>query len=302
MVSFYEHSSAALVPVPVEDGGYETPPHPPVEGEAPPRIPNLAHALLFFSIAVVLLVLAQGILLTVTGAWHDPKMLEAVARKPKYVLSVQAVVYLGTLVIAWFVFPMLWERPFLEGIQWNAPKAKSLALKLIPAGIVLSFVVQGITSLIAMPKSMPMDDFFRTRTDVWLITVFGTLLAPAVEEIFFRGFVFPAFAIAYDWLSMPRTPEAILQWRSTTTLTVPSFLFSGLLTSIFFAGLHAAQLANTWAAVAVLLCVSFLFTFVRVKTQSVACSSLLHASYNFTVFLTAFVVTGGFQHLEKMTR
>ena len=291
-----------LVPVPVEDGSYETPPHPPVEGEAPPRIPNLAHALLLFLIALVLLVLAQGLLLTVTGAWHDPRMMEAVARRPKFVLGVQAVVYLGTLLIAWVVFPMMWQRPFLEGIQWNAPKARALALKLVPAGIVLSFLVQAITSLITMPKSMPMDDFFRTRTDVWLITIFGTFLAPAVEEICFRGFLFPAFAIAYDWLSLPRTPEAVLQWRSTNTLTVASFLFSGFLTSVFFAVLHAAQLAHTWAAVGVLLCVSFLFTWVRAVTQSVACSTLLHASYNFSVFLTAFVVTDGFRHLEKMTR
>ena len=291
-----------LVPVPVEDGSYETPAHPPVEGEAPPRIPNLAHALLLFLIAFVLLVLAQGLLLTVVGAWHDPKMLDAVAHKPKFVLSVQAVVYLGTLLIAWIVFPMLWQRRFFEGIQWNAPKAGSLALKLIPAGILLSFLVQGITSLISMPKSMPMDDFFRTRTDVWLITIFGTFLAPAVEEICFRGFLFPAFAIAYDWLALPRTPEAVLQWRSTNTLTVASFFFSGFLTSVFFAVLHAAQLAHTWAAVAVLLCVSFLFTWVRAVTQSVACSTLLHASYNFSVFLTAFVVTDGFRHLEKMTR
>jgi membrane protease YdiL (CAAX protease family) len=291
-----------LVPVPVEDGSYETPPHPPVEGEAPPRIPNLAHALLLFSIAFVLLVLAQGLLLVVTGAWHDPRLFGAVARNPKYVLTVQAVVYLGTILIAWLVFPMLWQRPFPEGIQWNAPKARDLAWKLIAAGIALSFTVQTITSFITMPKSMPMDDFFRTRSDVWLITIFGTFLAPAVEEIFFRGFLFPAFAIAYDWLSLPRTPEAILNWRSTTTLTIPSFFFSGLLTSIFFAGLHAPQLGHTWTAVAVLLCVSFVFTWVRVRTQSVACSTLLHASYNFSVFLAAFIVTGGFRHLEKMTR
>ena len=291
-----------LVPVPVDDGSYETPPHTPVEGEAPPRIPNLAHAMLLILIAVVLLVLAQGLLMTLTGAWHDPKMLEAVAHKPKFVLSVQAAVYVGTLLIAWLVFPMMWQRPFLEGIQWNAPKARALALRLIPGGMVLSFMVQAITSLITMPKSMPMDEFFRMRTDVWLITVFGTFLAPAVEEICFRGFLFPAFAIAYDWLSLPRTPEAILRWRSTNTLTVASFFFSGFLTSIFFAVLHAAQLANTWAAVGVLLCVSFLFTWVRVVTQSVACSTLLHASYNFSVFLTAFVVTDGFRHLEKMTR
>lgn len=291
-----------FVPVPVEDGSYEQPPHKLVEGEAPPRIPHLGHALLLFGIAAIVFVLAQGLLIVATGAYRDPHLLSTVAHNPKYILGIQAVLYLATLSVAWLVFPILWQRTFLDGIQWNAPKARELALKLIPLGIALSWFVQVVTSLITMPKQMPMDDFFRTRTDVWLITIFGTLLAPAVEEIFFRGFLFPAFAIAYDWLSLQRTPEAIRHWRSTTTLSTPSFFFSGILSSIFFAGLHAAQLAHTWAAVAVLLCVSCAFTWVRVRTQSVACSALVHASYNFTVFLTAFIASGGYRHLERLTR
>jgi len=39
-----------------------------------------------------------------------------------------------------------------------------------------------------------------------LITLFGTLVAPMFEEIAFRGFLLPAFAIAYDWLSL-RAPR-----------------------------------------------------------------------------------------------
>ena len=288
--------------VPVEQATYEPPSPVPVEGEAPPRIPHLGHALLLFLIAFVALVLSQGLLLVITGAYHSADTMSAVIRNPKCILAVQAALYVATLLAAWIIFPMLWQRTFADGIQWNAPKAKKLAWKLIPLGLALSWTVQAVTSLITMPKSMPMDDFFKTRTDVWLITAFGTLLAPVVEEIFFRGFLFPAFAIAYDWLSLARTPEAIILWRSTTTLTIPAYLFSGFLTSVFFALLHAAQLAHTWAAVAVLLCVSFLFTWVRWRTQSVACSALLHASYNFCVFLTAFVVTGGYQHLDRMTR
>ncbi len=291
-----------FVPVPVEDGSYEPPPHAVVEGEAPPRIPHLGHALLLTGIGIIVLILSQAVLLAAIGGFRDPARFAAAAHNPKILLAIQAALYLITLAIAWLVFPRLWQRGFAEGIQWNVPRARALAWKLIPLGLALSWIVQALSSLITMPKSMPMDDFFRTRTDVWLITVFGTLLAPAVEEIFFRGFLFPAFAIAYDWLSLSRTPEAILQWRSTTTLTPASLIFSGFLTSVFFAGLHAAQLAQTWSAVAILLCVSFIFTFVRARTQSVACSALLHASYNFSVFATAFVVSDGFRHLDKLTR
>jgi membrane protease YdiL (CAAX protease family) len=288
--------------VPVEQGNYETPSPAPVEGEAPPRIPHIGHALLLTLIAFVAFVLAQGALFIVTGAYRDPAVFKSVAHNPKDLLSVQAGIYIATVLVAWLIFPLLWQRSFAEGIQWNAPRARTLALRLIAAGFVLSWIVQAVTSFITMPKSIPMDDFFRTPTDVWLVTAFGTLLAPPVEEIFFRGFLFPAFAIAYDWLSLPRTPEAVLLWRSTTTLSTNSFLFSGFVTSVFFAWLHAAQLGHTWAAVAVLMCVSFLFTWVRWRTQSVACSALLHAAYNFAVFVTAFIGSGGYRHLDKLTR
>jgi len=39
---------------------------------------------------------------------------------------------------------------------------------------------------------------------------------------------------------------------------------------------------------------------VRVRTRSVACSTIVHASYNLSVFLTLMVATGGYRHLEKI--
>ena len=74
--------------------------------------------------------------------------------------------------------------------------------------------------------------------DAWLITLFGTLVAPVFEEVCFRGFLLPAFAIAYDWLSLPRTAEARSRWQTTATLTPASLVFSAVLTSIFFALMH----------------------------------------------------------------
>ena len=41
---------------------------------------------------------------------------------------------------------------------------------------------------------------------------------------------------------------------------------------------------------------------VRVRTRSVACSALVHACYNLSVFIVLFLVTGGYRHLERITR
>ncbi len=280
-------------------------PIPTPDDYSPRRIPHLGHALAFVLNTGIILVLAQAVFLALappvrnphTGAHMIPTTLD-----PKLLLASMAIAYVVTLIEAWTFFPLLWHRTFLEGIRWNYATARHNAWRLIPLGLVLGWTVQAISSLIPVPKSLPMDRFFHTRTDVWLITFFGTLLAPLFEEICFRGFLLPAFAIAYDWLALPKKPYAYERWRTTVNITLPAFVFSGILTSIFFALVHAEQLAHAWVALFVLFCVSLVLTWIRVRTASVACSTLVHACYNLSVFISLFIATGGYRHLDRMTR
>ncbi len=266
------------------------------EDEIPSRIPHLGHAALFLAITGALLVLTQLPFLSIHSTAKD-----VVAASPKMLLTAEAVTYIATLIISWFIFPLLWHKPFATGLQLNPPAAGRNALRLIPIGITLSFIVQAVSSLITMPKSIPMDDFFRNRTDVWIITAFGTLLAPFFEEVLFRGFLLPGFAIAYDWLSLPRIPAAREQWNSTNKLSFPALAFSAVFTSILFALIHGKQTGFTWPVLVLLFCVSLVLTAVRIRLRSVFASTLVHASYNFAVFLTAFIATGGYRHLDRLT-
>jgi membrane protease YdiL (CAAX protease family) len=266
--------------------------------DPPHRIPHLGHAILFLFIAGLLLLVTQLILLGVSHPSHA-----ATANiSPKLLVASEASTYLATLVISWFLFPLLWKRSFPGGIEANPDAARRNAIKLIPIGLALSFIVQAVSSLATMPKNIPMDDFFRTPSDVWIIAAFGTLLAPLFEEILFRGFLLPAFAIAYDWLSLPRTPAARDLWNSTNKITLPALIFSAVLTSILFTALHGQQVAYAWPVLILLFCVSLVLTFIRLRLRSVLASTLVHASYNFTIFLTAFIATDGFRHLDKLTR
>jgi membrane protease YdiL (CAAX protease family) len=280
--------------------------------DPPARIPNLGHALLFLALTGVILLLTQFLL----SLYHAPvkvptaptasaatKAAEAIAAiPPRFLLAAEAFTYVATLALSWFLFPLLWRKPVTTGLQLNAPAAGRNALRLVPLGITLSFVVQAVSSLITMPKSIPMDDFFRNPTDVWIITAFGTLLAPLFEEVLFRGFLLPGFAIAYDWLSLPRIPAAREQWNSSNALSTPALAFSAILTSILFALLHGQQTAFTWPVLLLLFCVSLVLTAIRIRLRSVLASTLVHASYNFAVFLTAFLATGGYRHLDRLTR
>ncbi len=309
--------------------GWRSPLEPaPVFGEELPssRVPHAGHALLFLAIAGVLLLFAQATLLL-------PIMRQSAApvavslQHPKLLLASEAATYVLALTICWFVFPLMWHRSFLAGINWDGARALRLAPKLIPLGILTGWTVQALSSLISMPKTVPMDNFFHSTSDVWLVTAFGTLLAPLFEEICFRGFLLPAFTIAADWLGPwlryllhfsasrfrgeppPEHLFALPEDRSAGLAegtgnmafrSLPAVIVSSLLTSALFAMLHAQQLGYTWTAVVLLGCVSLLLTVVRIRTRSVACSTIVHGSYNLSVFLILFVLTGGFRHLDRV--
>jgi len=274
---------------------------PNAEGTPPPeppsRIPHLGHAALFLAIAGLFLLIIQLLSL---GLVHTPLATTKYAVSPKLLVGSEALSYIATLALSWFVFPLLWKRSFAEGIQANPDAARRNALRLIPIGIILSFAVQAISSLATMPKEIPMDDFFRTASDVWLVTAFGTLLAPLFEEVLFRGFLLPSFAIAYDWLSLPRTQAAHDLWKSTNKLTRPALVFSAVLTSILFAALHGQQTSFAWPVLILLFCVSLVLSYVRLRLRSVLASTLIQISYNATIFLTAFIATDGYRHLDKL--
>lgn len=275
---------------------------PPPPALEPRRIPHLGHALLFLVTAAVLLFGSQ-ILLMLLGSPPATVRQGAIAvQHPILEMLTQAVTYLLTLAIAWLVFPHIWNRSFLDGIRWNWFSARMHALKLVGLGLVLGVMIQMMTWFTTPPKTLPIEEFFATPAAAWGITFFGIVIAPAFEEIFFRGFLVPAFAIAYDFLTLSRTPEAQTHWSTTTILTPVSLMFSAVMTSVLFAALHSEQIAHYGAALIGLFSVSLVLTIVRVRTQSVAASTLVHAAYNSLIFIGVLIQTGGYRHLDRLAR
>lgn len=278
----------AIALPPTDETPDATPPDPPT------HIPHLGHALLFLAITTVLLVLTQTILI---GHTHPLRITDI---HPKLLIASEIVTYLGTLGLSFALFPLLWKKPFLTGLQWNAPAVRRNILRLLPIGVALSVTVQGASNFVSVPKKLPMNDFFHSQSDIWLISVFGIFLAPLFEETLFRGFLLPAVAIAYDWLSLPRTDAARASWDASNALSRPALVFSAILTSVLFALLHGQQTAFTWPILGLLFCVSLALTVVRLRLRSVAAGALVHATYNATVFVAAFIVTGGYRHLDRL--
>jgi len=262
------------------------------------RIPHLGHALLFFTLAFFFLATYQSIALLLI----HPHTAEAAAEHPGLLLTAQIFTYLTTLLVSFWLFPRLWQRSFLHGIQWNVLAAHRRWFWIVPTAIALSLAAQYADHFVAAPEKNPFEILFKSAGTAWLTTAFGVLLVPVVEEIAFRGFLLPAFATAYDWLALDRTPAGLRKWENTTMHSAPSLVFASVFSSIAFALLHSDQLGHAWGALGVLFAVSLCFSYIRVKTYSVACSALAHATYNGVIFLAALIATGGYRHLEKLVQ
>ena len=241
----------------------------PVE-DPPWSVPEVV-ALALAAFFLVLLSLASVSILANRFLFHQPSWLGA-AQRPAVVLVAQTIGYVLVLVLMYWVAGARGEQP-RKSIQWNWPQHWALYLWY---GIGLSIGLQMFAHFLPMPKTLPIDQFFETPRQAWLLSIFGITLAPLMEELFFRGFLYPALA---RWLNVP---------------------FAILITGLAFGGIHGDQLRYSWGPVLVIVLVGMVLTTVRAYTRSVASTVLMHVGYNLTIMVALFYGTDGFRHLEKL--
>ena len=266
--------------------------------EEPParRIPHLGHAALFFALAAFCVLVFQ---LVTFYHLHILGREEALKHPAALGLS-QLVAYAATLALAVPIFRVAWGRPFLDGLHWNWRLAKPYFWRLIALALPLVLVATAADRFTSTPQHSDVELLLSKPLLAWLTLLFGSTVAPLMEEIAFRGFLLPAVAIAYDWLSLKRTPAAMQQWAATTNISMPAWIFSSVLTSILFAALHGLQLHGAILPVAVIFFVSLVFCAVRIRTGSLAAATILHVAYDAIIFIAVAIATGGFHHLDKL--
>jgi uncharacterized protein len=260
------------------------------------RIPHAGHAILFFSLAFLMVVLCQLAIFTLAHI-----RLESALQHPGLGLASQALAYVLTLAASAWLFPHLWDVSFAQGIHWNFLALRRYWYWIVGGGVLLSMAAQASLQLLPAPKTTAFDNILTTPHAAWLLMAFAVLLAPLTEELAFRGFLLPALATAYDWLALERTPAGLDRWQRSSLHSTSALIFSAIFSSIPFALLHADQLSHAWAVLGVLYGVSLVLSFVRIRTHSLACSTLMHATYNFSIFVAILITTGGFRHLDKLS-
>lgn len=271
----------------------------------PPRplLPHLGHVLVFLLIlgtSFTLFWMGMGL---AVGLHLFGKLTIADLQKNTFVLIGMMVGMYGlTVLLSVIALPRLWGRSFAEGVYLRAGTAARYFWGLVGLGAGTSLIVEVLSNFLPIPKSLPIDDFFKTPSSIWTVAVFGVFIAPLFEELVFRGLILPALANGWMWIAarLQQTPLPEPDANGHPQWSLPSMIVASLLTSIGFAIIHAEQLAHSWAPLAVLYCVSLVLCTVRLRTRSLAASAVVHAAYNFTLFATMFFATGGFHHLEKI--
>jgi uncharacterized protein len=247
-----------------------------VQASAPPPVENpvwngwdvLAIAVLAF----VAMIIVPFVVARIALVWYPRASLLDVLQKPLVLLIAQFILYIPVAAFMVLLVHSKHQAKFWQAIQWNWPRSfwKPLAL-----GGLLLVGLGFLQSFLPMPKDTPFEHLFDSPRDALLISILAVTIGPLMEELFFRGFMYPVVArrIGVVW--------------------------GILLTALPFGLIHLQQYGWAWSAGLVIFLVGVACGVVRAATRSVGASFLVHVGYNGVQMIIALVVTHGFLRMDK---
>jgi len=207
----------------------------------------------------------------------NPKVLEdTLSKNAFFIVPTQFVIYVA---IIGFMALLVWGRhktSLAEAVHWNVPAHPRVWRLALITGTALALISDiGEVALHRwIPDSLPITEFFKDRPSALLLGAFGILVAPLMEELLFRGFLYPALA----------------RWTGATV--------SLIVTASAFTLLHGAQLGYSWAPLLLIFVVGLTLTITRMRTNSVATCVIVHMTYNFVLLLQTYIATHGFRQMQ----
>ncbi len=242
-----------------------------------PRDPAWSGLDVFRLLIIALVILVASVfamLAVVPGATFKVRALR-LSERPELLIVAQMLAYLLLLGYMYILVTKERRSPrFWKTIHWNWP---ANIWPFVAGGLAMQIVFLFLGRLLPFPKETPFDALLRRPAAVVLIAVFAVTLGPLMEELFFRGFLYPVLARRFGM---------------GTGVSVSALGF-GLM--------HAAQYGYSWASVLLIFLVGVVLGTVRARKDSVAAGFLVHAAYNGTIILMLLIVTDGFRHLEKLS-
>jgi len=242
-----------------------------------PRDPAWSGLDVFRLLIMALVVLFAAVLVTVAFVPGDTFKARTLLLSdfPELLIVAQMLAYIVIFGYMYILITRERRSPrFWKTIHWNWP---ANIWPFVAGGLVMQAVFLLLGRLLPFPKETPFDALLRRPATIVLIAVFAVTLGPLMEELFFRGFLYPVLARRFG-------------------------VGAGISVSALGFGLmHAAQYGYSWASVLLIFLVGMVLGTVRAKKDSVAAGFLVHAAYNGTIILMLVIATDGFRHLEKLS-
>lgn len=240
----------------------EPTPTPPPEPDRPERPVRPGEAFWGYQDLVILAGLALpsfilGVLITRALGLINPGNTEV--PEAAGVLVAQFLAYGFWFGCLWALLRIRYRRSFWTSLGWLLPEKPLWYYAAL--GPVLAIAVGLLGGLLGKPDTeMPMLEMLKDPVALMLVGAFAITLGPLAEELIFRGFVLPLLA------------------RSLGAAVGVS------LTAAFFALLHGEQYGWSWQHLIIIAAVGATFGVVRLRTGSTAAATVMHATYNLTLF------------------
>ena len=196
--------------------------------------------LMLVLVAVLALFLVQGGAVLALFLVHGRAGLPPVARlmrDVRFLLPVQLIAYAVVVWIIYLLIAVKYQRQFWEALRWRTVGRNWPVFVFL--GGVLALVSQLFPLLFPSHRHMPIEDLFTGPLAGYLLAFFGIAIAPFVEELFFRGMVYPVFERAWG--------------------LEPAVLATGAC----FAAIHVPQLGGGWPQVLAIFVVGAALSYAR---------------------------------------
>jgi membrane protease YdiL (CAAX protease family) len=238
---------------------------PPVEE---PRSPWRALDLVVFALFFLgtLLIIPAGILRLMR--MFNPQLQFTELTAVDQVL-IQGLLNLALVGFIFFLVTVVHRQSFLQSIHWFRNETYNTGF-LIGFGASLALSVLVVSSFFPPSEPPPIEKLLSSTKALWVFVLFGIGVAPLFEEIIFRGFLFKVLS------GLGGLRAAVFG------------------TAVLFALLHIPQLWGSWAGIALIFLVGYVFSLVRERSNSLIPSFIMHTAYNTTLF-TLFVISSAVQ-------
>ncbi len=180
-------------------------------------------------------------------------------------IYIRNIVFKLWILVAILALLSVHRAPFFNSLKLKTPIPKRW-FRWLPLFIIFSVIIRIIFDRNPIAPNLPLNSVFPDAAIIGnAVTLIAVILfAPVIEEIFFRGFIFP------------------------TVNKIFGVYIAVVITSVFFTLAHFRQFED-WFFLSIIFLLSVIFTLARAFTRSTRLPIILHHIYNLTYIAVGFI-------------